>query len=52
MSAFLQCRKANSCLFVLYSEAHVHTLIECVTDALEQQNSGTTVNDRYMKVTF
>lgn len=36
----------------LYSEAHVHTLIACVRDALEQQNSGTAVNDRYMKLTL
>lgn len=36
----------------MYSEAHVHTLIACVRDALEQQNSGTAVNDRYMKLTL
>ena len=39
-------------LFLLYSEAHVHTLIACVKDALEQQNSGTAGNDRYMKLTL
>lgn len=39
-------------MFVSYSEAHVHTLTECVKDVLEQQNSGTAVNDRYMKLTF
>ena len=41
-----------STLFLLYSDADVHTLIACVSDALEQQNSGTAVNDRYMKSTF
>ena len=39
-------------LFLLYSDADVHTLIACVRDALEQQNSGTAVNDRYLKLTF
>ena len=39
-------------MFLLYSDADVHTLIACVRDALEQQNSGTAVNDRYMKLTF
>ena len=41
-----------STLFLLYSDADVHDLIECVRDALEQQNSGTAVNDRYMKLTL
>ena len=41
-----------STLFLLYSDADVHTLTACVRDALEQQNSGTAVNDRYMKLTL
>jgi len=40
------------CLTNLKSEAHVHTLTECVKDALEQQNSGTTVNDRHADLIF
>lgn len=37
-------------MFLLYSDAHVHDLIACVRDALEQQNSGTAANDRYIKL--
>ena len=39
-------------LFLLYSDADVHDLMECARDALEQQNSGTAVNDRYVKLTL
>lgn len=35
------------CLTNLKSDADVHTLIACVSDAVEQQNSGTAVNDRH-----
>ena len=35
-----------SFLFLLHSEAHVQTLMACVSDALRQQESGTSANDR------
>lgn len=39
------------CITNLKSEAHVHTLVACVTDALRQQNSETGLSDRYVMLT-